>query len=50
MDLIGSLALPDDVGAGSDTAALPGNFGQDAPVLAGERREILQLPGKWIGQ
>ena len=50
MDLIGSLALPDDVSASADEAALADSIGQNASVRAGEGREIVQSPGKWIGQ
>ena len=35
MDVIGSFALSDDVGARGNEAALAGGFGENPPVLAG---------------
>ena len=35
MDVVGSFALADDVGARGNEAALAGGFGENPPVLAG---------------
>ena len=50
VDLISSLALSDDVSAATNAAALAGDFGQEPPVLSGERRKVFQLSGERIGQ